>query len=457
MDQIGTAGWVAVTVVIILVLIWITHASFKNGSIPDGVFRDTYESMMVAANKQYDTYFETPATLWSRTVGYTNDDTAKLALSKSIKAETAHDTNESLNNGLNQSANDAAVNAFIIAELYRFNVAPTASPNDRAAAMAKAQTYYAKSLRRMQRNANAVVTNNTNTNHPTPETMLTRITDFDIQNQLFADIEVTRHNLRTARVVDAVKPKWSRAINRAKYYKARDIRNDPQNVHDSAVVAGLKNKLNAIQRANVGSKSYDKREIENAIQKSNLPERKRQNALAVLNKMWSTPDQVSTLNDSEKSVIESVWHRINSAENANSSDSLKNAFYDALASSMETSGGNTSMVCTVGRVSRVLESLTQLDASTAIAKPVVTTEMLRNEIFSKAGVIVQSSVASAPKEVADLYQSADDLPSDKQTLLNTFTNNVKQTIANTIKQEYPDINPTTLDPIIKDAQAGVDV
>jgi hypothetical protein len=120
--------------------------------------------------------------------------------------------------------------------------------------------------------------------------------------------------------------------------------------------------------------------------------------------------------------------------------------------------GKQSKVCATGRVSRVLDSLTKMDASEQIAAPVKTTEILRNEIFDKSSHILQEQLKLVPKDVAEAYNSsAADPTTEMQVQLDQFRTTTKNKIAETIRNDYAGIPITGLDSIIKDAQAGVDI
>jgi hypothetical protein len=471
MNDIGTAGLVALIVIVLLVLIWIIYTVTKSGYMPNGVFRDTYDSMIVSAHKGYDKYFESPENMYSKTIGHVNDGAAKIALSKSLKAEDAHIANEQVLGALDVSANDAAMNAFIIAELYRFNIAPNLSGAKQEKALDSANMYYARSLRRVIQNANAVVDFNGNQNRQTPEGIIDRIAGFNDFN--WTDVEIARNEVRTARQNQATtvgtittqinpKIKRDRKLGRAKYYEAKKIRNDPQNVHDTNVIGVNKNKFDTILRRNANITHRGSRdEIISAINASSMSDIKKQNAMTILNSM-SASNNITSLGDvSEEKVVLEVWKRINSPDNQERRSDLINSLCESLASGMEKNyDGDYAKVCTIGKVSRVLDSLTLMDSSPEISEPVKTTEMIRNEIFGKAHHILQENLKNAPKAVSDAYNSptaslghSDDR--DHPNGLEKFIVDTKNLIAEVIRAEYQHV--PQLDSIIKDAQAGVDI
>lgn len=461
MMHIGILGRIAICVVILLVLVWLIHTVYKSGYLPDGAFKDTYESMIQSAYRQYDKYIESPINLYSKTTGYENDDVVKIAVDKLERTEHAHKINESNGQILSTTANDAAVNAFVLAELNRFNIAPNLPDLERIDTMIKADQMYARALRRIQNNAQNVVQYNTITD-PTPETMLFRIEDYmrDRNIPIQHTIDDARRDIRTAR--KKITPK-------KQYFAPRVIRNDPQNVHDTGLNNDLKTKFAKIQNSNqidelmAGAGNYQKPTLDNIeyeLKNSALDKNKKQHIQMIID-LAKNKNIISSLNTTDDNVLIEVWRRINSAENINNRDELKKSLWDSMASAVEKNYSDEyNAVCTVGRVCRILDSLTLLDASPQIAAAPKTTEILRNEIFEKSGVILQNRIKNAEQIVNKVYEFGQDEatlePSDKAKL-DEFKKSVKEEISTTIKLDYPNSKPDIIEKIIQDAQAGVDI
>ena len=107
---------------------------------------------------------------------------------------------------------------------------------------------------------------------------------------------------------------------------------------------------------------------------------------------------------------------------------LKKAFLGALEECYE----NGIMVCTTGRVNRLLGSLTLLDQDDEISKPAVTIDILRKEILEKSFIILQDELDKKGNEFKEIYNSGSDDTSE-------FSMMVQQKIEIYVMNEYKDI------------------
>lgn len=456
MYRIGTIGWLAIAVIVILVLVWITHSAYTKGYMPDGVFKDTYESMIASAHKSYDKYIESPSNLWTRTVGYENDETVALAIAKATRLEDMHHANS---RNLSITAADAVENSFILAELNRYNVAAsTSDPKLMQHALDQADIMYRRTLSRMRNNPLVVARHNAHA-----EAMLERIDEYalNVNDNLFQPmIEQTRAGIREARVQIAQEKKSK--LGKAAYFEPKPIRNDPQNVHDTELTHDIRVKYNIIVEKNadeiaaIGVRNYRQptmEDIRRDLNKAELTETDHENATSILNTI-ANGSPISSLNTTEDNVLLEIWKRIHSPENQSNRDELKNSLWQSMAASMEKNyKGEYTSVCTTGRCSRLVDSLTLMDNDQALAKPLQTVETLRNEVLSKSYVILQNALKDSP--IAGVYNGLEPETDDNRQALEDFKNSVKQQIENTIHQDYPTAKPDTLNNIIKDAHAGL--
>lgn len=476
-------------VLILLVLIWVIHHLYKNGRMPDGVFKDTYENMLNSGKRKYDDYFTDVIDLYERTIGYENDDTAKMAMKKALKKEEMYSKNESQGRLSKNKIGKAATNSFMIADLYRFNVAPNQeTKEDVHVSQINAALFYNKALNRIVNNPIAIIQNQVlaknskNRDHELPpEFMIDRAEDFyedyiaqiTINNRLQTDnilafqpnFDRIREVVRDARIrVSEGSPQKpnSKIDSIDNYYAEKSIPNDPQNVHDSQVGNDIKNKFNKILEKNKFDKTeYNKEgafeDIRSEIMKYNFPtETHRERALLILHK-FSEGHENTNLNTTEDQILINIWKRINSPDNEQQKDNLKASLFDAMADSMDIDNyGVYKEVCLSGRCNRALESLTLLDRDSEISKPIKTTEILRNEIFSKSHKIIQDELRKIPQDVADVYNgkiSSASLELDKK--VEDFENHVRNEIEKTIREDYADTKPHVLDQLIEDAKAGI--
>jgi hypothetical protein len=473
----STLTAVIILIIIIIIAIWFTHHLYSTGGLPEGAFRDTFEGFVNTANYKYDEYFTPPHDLYKKTVGYKLDDNAKLALSKAKKKDDMYTTNETSGTMSKSKAGDATDNSFILANLLNFNVAEN-EPDKKSKKKAKAKSaqYFNKTLDRIVAEPAAVV----QTVVQPVEFMVDRAEDFyedyviqvnaenpaivrELYIPNFEQIRNTVRNTRTEQVKKQAKEKQlkmknlpAKTIEQELYYMPKDIPSDPQNVHDSNVVSNVK-------------MIYDK------VISKNSQEKKQSNDESVLNEIRHAIDNFpftggkgtaakntfdvmiknklpTAFEATEKDVLVDVWRRITSAENETRRTALKESFMDSLA---ESNGNN---VCTMGRCSRVLSSLTLLDKDTEISKPIKTVEILRNEALMKAHKVVLKVLNEIPKDVSDAYQDPEKLlgaNADTRKKVDELETTIKNEIESTLKKDYPDVPAKKLNEIIKDAQAGV--
>jgi Skp family chaperone for outer membrane proteins len=148
---------------------------------------------------------------------------------------------------------------------------------------------------------------------------------------------------------------------------------------------------------------------------------------------------LSKYNCTEKAILDEVWKRINSKANEKNYDEL----YKALAVNIED-GKN---YCTVGRVDRILDTLTLLDVDPLINTPTKTLDILRKEILEKAYKMLQDALKEKPIEFQTLYNETE----TKET--KEFTTVVLDNIKTYVYETYKD-DKETLDRILKEVEAG---
>jgi len=448
---------VVVVVVLVLVFLWLIYYTKKPKNNPVVELFENIKTSAGKLNSKYKQYTATPEELYTGIVGYTNDDLSKLIIGKTLKKENMYSVNES-NGGISDAKyNDAVNNIFTLSQVYRYN-----TDNEHED---EVQRFYNRTLQRVLQRPRLV---------ENPEYIVNRIEDYLMPTE--AEHFLIHDTLNNARLENALdRATLERATNAGTaavvpkqdvleyYYEAAQVPNDPQNVHETNVVYGLKSIYDNIvekngNRVETGPAVYT--EITNkinAMQKSGKitalqSERAKRTLETMRNKNY-----VSSLHTDESAVLQNVWARVNSQENAGNVQNLQLSFVTSLAECQEPDWqGNDQQVCTVGRVSRVINSLSQMDADEEISKPIVTTEVLRNEIFAKTYAIIQEELKHVDVEVARKYNGLPgDYSPDIQQRVDEFEENLKLKITNTIQSEYADTKPETLNTIISESLAGI--
>lgn len=287
-----------------------------------------------------------------------------------------------------------AENAFIRAEVTRFNL------NDPERAF---ELY--------QLAINDAIVNGTETIEP--ETILDRLEDYQFQQDLLPnEIDQIRNMIAENRDED---------FNRA-------IRSDPQNVHDSNVTNEIVDRYRYIRDLQP--------EFTGLYESINDPI-----AQEVIKDIVAKPSIISSLNITDAEVLGSVWARINHPENSDRRQYLVNSLKDSLKNCHNDSGFT---VCVTGRVTNILDSLTLLDSNSEISKPIVTTEILRHDVLQTASNVVKN----LPINLKTAYDNGD--------VDEIFINNLKETVKQTIQQEYAQHSGAQLDKIIEEAQLAIE-
>lgn len=183
-----------------------------------------------------------------------------------------------------------------------------------------------------------------------------------------------------------------------------EIKSSAQNVHDHNVNDELSKRYNQLKDSNLApdeSKSYiDMLEFINKHDKS-----KRK-----IIKVFEISEPISRFNDDNEATIWStVWRRIHSPDNKDNIEELKNSLADAVKDCTE----DGELVCTTGRVTRALNSLTLMDKNESIASPIKTDDMERKEVYDRAHKILQEELDKKGDKFKESYESGD--MSDKES------------------------------------------
>jgi hypothetical protein len=453
------------------------------------VFSDAYEGMKNAVTRTHNKKASSPESMYSNIVGYENTPATANLIKKLKKREKLIETNERRGKTSKDKRNLAATNAFMLGDIYRYNELENAQSDiDRERAREMAGDYYTRAMLRIGNHAVDTVTMNETADGPTIDTMIDRAAEFFREHSdLPPNVEINFDNLReTARnartqvycaPIPASSAKTKRKPGQSakqhaqeNFYAQRNIRSDPQNVHEPQVSNEIEHIYKIIQHENdkeemvTGGALNRVKVTPNAIKKEVeaykfSDEETKKRALSVLETM-SRDNSITKLHDTEKNVLINVWKRINSSDNQGNRENLKDSFMDALANGMEKNySGDYVQVCTNGRCSRIINSLTLIDASPEISKPVKTRDMMKNEILSSAYAIVQEELSKTTPDVAKAYSGStpeSQINEELQGRVDSFVQDVKDKIDKKVRKDYENqADQGAIDNFILDAQAGV--
>ena len=235
------------------------------------------------------------------------------------------------------------------------------------------------------------------------------------------------------------------------YKEMSQYSNDNQNVHDTNV----NNDIKSIYESIVQTNQEDAQDpdqlpiypINDYVNKNpfNFDQGKLNKIQNALSAMRNNKYRVQPMNVREEDILNQTWIRIHSPDNKDNHENLKLAFFNGLEDCTE----NNHLVCSNGRIARVVGSLSILDKFELRTK-----EMLRNAIYAKAGQIVQQEVENLKNKDENLYKRYID--SDQSNDVVNFESGIKDKIVNMIKNEYITFfNDDELSTVTQSALAGV--
>lgn len=277
----------------------------------------------------------------------------------------------------------------------------------------QARIYMTDAIAGLQQQRNITLTNDY-----APELILDAADNFDIQAAL---IENARDNIAAVR---------KKTQPQEQFYD-RTVASDPQNVHDSNVNFQCDRKYRQLLALNRDIPDVPDEYITEQVAAH-------PNARRVWERVSRNPAYIGRLNTTDYAILKEIWKRAQNQQ--------QQPIIDAMNSCVE----NDHIICTGGRVNRFIDSLTSVDPNPIIAKPIVTTSILRREALAKSYKIIQSELANQPEALRVAYNTADDHPDMPQLEMQ-----LKQAIANRLRRDYPDADPTKLNEIITEAQRGV--
>jgi hypothetical protein len=221
---------------------------------------------------------------------------------------------------------------------------------------------------------------------------------------------------------------------------------DSQNVHDSSVNVQLKDGFNELK--NTSNSSFNKTQIEQEIQENinKLDPGKKNRAQKSFQTILKNKTPISSLNDTEDSLLYLVWKRSNEPVNKENSDLIKESVVNAL---IDISTTGNSVVCAGGRCTRIFDSLVLLDDNQKLARGLATTEQIKNDMLEKSNSILQEKIKEYSVELPDADHHRKELEKVAKSYIDPsitvselvekdFKNLVVKDISESIEKEYKD-------------------
>jgi hypothetical protein len=198
-------------------------------------------------------------------------------------------------------------------------------------------------------------------------------------------------------------------------------KNDLQNVHDHSVSHITKKNVNYLKDhyiAESNKTNTTKQEIiDQILTHPDLSNIVKGNALLVLDNL-NNKEKHSTYNVTEEEALDLIWNKINKTKKPND----KNNLVEILAKQLDTGVENGHVVCSSGKIARIVGTLDGIDENITKSKPMW---VLKDEIGTLAGKIMNSN-HNNPKETF------------RQEVIKTYIEELKlePNIVNKIIEEY---------------------
>ena len=430
-------------IIIVIVLLVIILIIYDKQNIK--LFDHFYEDITVKAYEKYNKFLKTPKYKYSILSGYENGrhvDELTDILEENDATFIASEKQYRILKNL--SAKESIINSFLLGDIYNYN-----KDNKKIAAI-----HYTNVLKRLNLYPDIPFNNNLDILEPNPEHIVDRIEEFYLEHGIdnSNDISTARDNIRNARmpkntsILNKIMPVSKNNIKK-EYYKKKNIKSDPQNVHDTAINKQIKNKYENIKKLNEHYENeYTINDIKNTIKNEINDEKKIKKINNVIDSMVGSNNN---LNDTEQNVLLNVWKRVNVGTNVkNKKESLYNSMENCVEKTMS---GKELTVCSTGRCGKIIDSLTFIDTNEDISKCIKSSDIIRNEASSKTYNILQKELSKESQEVQNIYNTGNgDIKK-----IEKFENTLKNKITETLKNDYKDLPERLVNNIIDDCVAGI--
>ena len=198
------------------------------------------------------------------------------------------------------------------------------------------------------------------------------------------------------------------------------IRNDSQNVHDHAMLNAAKSNLN-LGEGSSNKTSITFRECADGLRPTLGEAGKR-----VLDSLSASTH--SRFERSEQDVLVNVWQRIHAPENEQRREDLMRVLKENIESGVESGY----VVCSTGKIMRILSTLEVLDAKAEIMRP---EWAIKHELGGKIGAVLQRKLGEAHETTRSAYMSAEPNAKEEE-LAEGLRERVRREVEESSTREY---------------------
>lgn len=198
------------------------------------------------------------------------------------------------------------------------------------------------------------------------------------------------------------------------------IRNDSQNVHDHAMLNAAKSNLNLGE----GSSNEVRTNFRECADRLRLT--LGEAGTRVLDSLSASTH--SRFDRSEQDVLVNVWQRIHAPENEQRREDMIRVLKENLESGVEAGY----VVCSTGKIMRMLSTLEVLDAKAEIMRP---EWAIKQELGGKIGAVLQKKLGEAHETTRSAYMSAEPTAKEEE-LAEGLRERVRREIEESSTREY---------------------
>lgn len=208
-------------------------------------------------------------------------------------------------------------------------------------------------------------------------------------------------------------------------------KSDPQNVHDSNITMQISKQYEKIKQCNdLENITIDLNQLMECLSYKINP------------KVMASIKSSSHNNIPERLYVYEVWRRSLSKVNRKNADAIQNALIIALNECVE----RNNVVCSRGRVARIMSSLAVLDPKFGNFR---SKQIIRNEFLEKCGYVINKHVNSQSKQLQKQYIADEKTPEVK-----ALKDELNKLVIN-VSKEYNHLHPKELQSYIEMAKAEI--
>lgn len=230
-----------------------------------------------------------------------------------------------------------------------------------------------------------------------------------------------------------------------------EIRNDPQNAHDTVLLRGARETIRKLKDTTPMAIDSGQMLRDLRARLNNISDRTRKyKSVTVLDKIETNELPMTNMHEmKEVDILNLVYNRINAPVNQTRRNDLMESLIDQLCDGF----GTASPVCATGRASRILSSLDAMDAEEIVTlKP---KWAIKQELLNKAPKIRDTMVEAKGEEFKTMFNKASHTP-EEEVSIEAFTNDFKNNLRSEYKKDYVDSGLLTQEDLDTELNGWID-